>query len=132
MERDWVFQYLHHEHNFIWRVYAEVHSEPNQTSMMELFVKIISESYKRISYKKLRKLRNSSSHQRCSIKIGILKNFAKFARKHLCQSLFFNKVVTFFTEYLRWLLLWRATEAHSSIHDEAFCENSDRVKDTNG
>ena len=32
-----------------------------------------------------------SSHQRCSIKKGALKNFAKFTGKHLCQSLFFNK-----------------------------------------
>ena len=34
----------------------------------------------------------SSSHQRCSIRIGDLRNFAKFTGKHLCQSLFFNKV----------------------------------------
>ena len=33
-----------------------------------------------------------SSHQRCSIKISVLKNFAKFKGKHLCRSLFFNKV----------------------------------------
>ena len=26
-------------------------------------------------------------------KIGVLRNFAKFTGKHLCQSLFFNKVV---------------------------------------
>ena len=32
-----------------------------------------------------------SSHQICSIEIGVLKNFAKFTGKHLCQSLFFNK-----------------------------------------
>ena len=32
-----------------------------------------------------------SSHQRCSIKIGVLKNFTKFTGS-LCQSLFFNKV----------------------------------------
>ena len=32
-----------------------------------------------------------SSHSRCSIKKGVLKNFAKFTGKHLCQSLFFNK-----------------------------------------
>ena len=32
-----------------------------------------------------------SSHRRCSIKIGVLKNFAKFKGKHLCHSLFFNK-----------------------------------------
>ena len=33
-----------------------------------------------------------SSHQRCSIKKGVLEIFAKFTGKHLCQSLFFNKL----------------------------------------
>ena len=33
-----------------------------------------------------------SSHRRCSVKTGLLKNFAKFTGKHLCHSLFFNKV----------------------------------------
>ena len=33
-----------------------------------------------------------SSHQRCSMKKGVLRNFAKFTEKHLCQSLLFNKV----------------------------------------
>ena len=33
-----------------------------------------------------------SSHQRCSIKKGILRNFTKFTGERLCQSLFFNKV----------------------------------------
>ena len=28
-------------------------------------------------------------HQRCSVKKGVLRNFAKFTGKHLCQSLFF-------------------------------------------
>ena len=28
--------------------------------------------------------------QRCSVKKGVLRNFAKFTGKHLCQSLFFN------------------------------------------
>ena len=32
------------------------------------------------------------SHRRCSVRKNVLKNFAKFAGKHLCQSLFFNKV----------------------------------------
>ena len=61
-------------------------------------------------------------------KIGALQNFANFTEKHLCQSLFFNKVAQlrpatytgfflcylrnflrtpFFTEHLRWLLLDR-------------------------
>ena len=30
--------------------------------------------------------------RRCSIEIGVLKNFTKFTGKHLCQSLFLNKV----------------------------------------
>ena len=34
-----------------------------------------------------------SSHRGCSIKKGVLENFAKLTGKHLCQSLFFNKVV---------------------------------------
>ena len=33
-----------------------------------------------------------SSHWRCSVKKGVLRNFAKFTGKHLSQSLFFNKV----------------------------------------
>ena len=33
-----------------------------------------------------------SSHRRCSVKKGVLRNFAKFTGKHLCQSVFFNKV----------------------------------------
>ena len=74
-----------------------------------------------------------SSHQRCSMKKGGLRNFTKFTGKHLCQSLFFNKVAglrpaTLFkrpwhrcfpvnfakflrtpvlTEHLRWLLLYK-------------------------
>ena len=32
------------------------------------------------------------SHLEVFCKKGVLKNFAKFTGKHLCQSLFFNKV----------------------------------------
>ena len=38
---------------------------------------------------------------------GVLRNVAKFTVKHLCQSLFFNKVTgqaPFLTELFRWLL----------------------------
>ena len=41
-----------------------------------------------------------SSHQKCSIKKGVLKNFAKLTRKLLCQSPFFDKVAGL-TEHLR-------------------------------
>ena len=33
-----------------------------------------------------------SSHGGCSVRKNALRNFAKFTGKHLCQSLFFNKV----------------------------------------
>ena len=32
------------------------------------------------------------SHQRCSMKKGVLRNFAELTGKHLCQSLVFDKV----------------------------------------
>ena len=43
---------------------------------------------------------NRSSHRRCSVRKGILINFVKFTGKHLCQSLFFNKIVTYITDPL--------------------------------
>ena len=33
------------------------------------------------------------SHWRCSVKKGVLRNFAKITGKHLRQSLFFNKLL---------------------------------------
>ena len=33
-----------------------------------------------------------SSHPKCSVKKRVLRNFAKFTGKNLCQSLFFNKL----------------------------------------
>ena len=35
-----------------------------------------------------------SSHQRCSMRKSVLRNFAKFTRKHLCQSFFLIKFQT--------------------------------------
>ena len=49
---------------------------------------------------------NSSSRQTCSIKIDILKNFAKFTGKHLCQNLFFNKVADLMPASLLKKRLW--------------------------
>ena len=39
--------------------------------------------------------------QRCSLKVSVLKNLAKFIGKHLCQSLFFNKVAGLGLYYIR-------------------------------
>ena len=33
-----------------------------------------------------------SRHRRCSVRKSVLRNFSKFTGKHLCQSLYFNKV----------------------------------------
>ena len=35
-----------------------------------------------------------STHRRCSLRKGVLRNFAKCTGKHLCQSLFSNKAET--------------------------------------
>ena len=39
------------------------------------------------------KITIKSSHRRCSVN-AVLRNFAKFTGKHLCQGLFFNKVAS--------------------------------------
>ena len=41
-----------------------------------------------------------SSHWRCSVKKGVLKNFAKFTGKHLCRSLFLIKLQAFIKKRL--------------------------------
>ena len=49
-----------------------------------------------------------SSHRRCSIKKGALRNFAKFAGKQLCQRHFFNKVAGLRTATLLKKSLWHS------------------------
>ena len=58
---------------------ADVYSEPSQISKMELFCK--NSSRMRPSY-----IRSIRPEVFC--KTGVLRNFAKFTGKHLCQSLF--------------------------------------------
>ena len=41
-----------------------------------------------------------SSHQRCSVTKGVLRNFTKFTGKPMCTSLFFNKVAVLRPETL--------------------------------
>ena len=38
--------------------------------------------------------KDKSSHKRCSVGEGVLRNFTKLTGKHLCQSLFFNRKET--------------------------------------
>ena len=49
----------------------------------------------------------TSSHRRCSVKKGVLRNFAKFTGKNLCQSLFFNKVAGLWPATLLKKRLWQ-------------------------
>ena len=59
-----------------------------------------------------------SSHQRCSIQKGVLRNLTKFTWKHLCQSLVFNKVAGLRPATLLKKRLW-----HRCFYCE-FCEIS--------
>ena len=51
--------------------------------------------------------KSRSNNQRYSIEIGVLKNFTKFTGKHLCQSLFFNRLYRFTQQ---------ATPTHTNPH----------------
>ena len=51
---------------------------------------------------KIKRVRSSRSDVFC--KISVLEDFAKLTRKHLCQSVFFNKVAVLI-EDLQWLHL---------------------------
>ena len=53
------------------------------------------------------KRERQNSHRRCSITKGVLRNFAKFSGKHLCQSLSFNKVAGLRPASLLKKTLWR-------------------------
>ena len=51
------------------------------------------------------------SHRRCSVEKAVLNNFMKYSEKHLCQSLYFNKVEG-----------WRLTLWHS--HTETLTQKA--------
>ena len=61
------------------------------------------------------KSRSRSSHQRYSIKKGVLRNFSKFIAKHLCQSLFFDKVAGLRPAALLKKRLWHKFFRHTGI-----------------
>ena len=54
-------------------------------------------------YTKMTKVNVRSSHPKIFCNNIVLKNFAKFTGKHLCQNLFFNKV-SGLQEHQKWLL----------------------------
>ena len=61
--------------------------------------------------------RGHIGHQRCSVKKGVLRNFARFTGKHLCQSLFFNKVAGSACNFIK-------NETRALVFSCEFCEIS--------
>ena len=56
----------------------------------------------------------------CSVRKGVLRNFAKFTGKHLCQSLFFNKVADLRPEAYNFI----KKETLAQVFPCEFCEIS--------
>ena len=65
--------------NFYW--FSKTDSRELITNLFSLFLIFYLHMYS-----------TRSSHRRCSVKKGVLRNLTKFTGKHLHQSLFFNKV----------------------------------------
>ena len=68
-----------------------------------LFHKVLSQI--KCKFSVIWSTRIRSSH-RCSVRKGVLRNFAKFTGKRLCQSLFFHKVAGLRTATLLKKRLW--------------------------
>ena len=67
------------------------------------------------------------SHSEVFCKKGVLEKFTKFTAKHLCQSLFFNKVAglrPFLREHLRWL---KTVEIKMLFTDMVSVSNNDVI-----
>ena len=56
-----------------------------------------------------------SSHQRFSVKKCVLRSFAKFTGKHLCQSLLFNKVEEEEEEHRQLQNVMRFTQTQKTV-----------------
>ena len=69
-----------------------------------------------------------NSHQRCSVRKDILRNFAKFTEKRLWQSLFFNKVAGLLQLY------WKQTptQVFSCEYCEIFKKSYFKATSANG
>ena len=103
-------------------------SERSITNSYEDRYKVMSgidtkiESETKVFFKRMVITLSRRSHQRCSMKKGVLRNFTKFTAKHLCQSLLFNTVAGVFTGVFLWLL-WNFLE-HLFCRtplDDCFC-----------
>ena len=98
------FRFFFHLKKFPWNS-AEMIVRCNETKMLENALPTFDFSSKTLNHLESKKhvritvahdchnvSKSLCSHQRCSIKECVLKNFVNFAGMHLCRSLFFNKV----------------------------------------
>ena len=77
-------------------------NESSATRFVKLYKEEISKAQKDVcdfskslsTLSRDRPLLFRSSHQRCSVKVGLLRNFTKFTGKQLSQALFFDKVAS--------------------------------------
>ena len=72
----------------------DVYPRSNDSSDHEFLLVKLKYTICLIQYKSSSVLNDRSSHRRCSVRKGVLRNFTKFTGKYLCQSLFFNKVAS--------------------------------------
>ena len=61
-----------------------------------------------------------SSHRRCSVRKGVLRNFSKFTGKHLCQSLFLIKLQTQHSYFAVNFAKFLRTHFHRITLDDCF------------
>ena len=90
---------------------------------------------------------NRGSHQKCSVKKGVLKNFSIFTEKHLCWSLFLIKLQVFRaaallkrdsnTGFFLWILpnfqkhlFWR-TPVNGCLYQRKTCRKNKAINYTN-
>ena len=68
-------------------------------------------------------LLSETRHWRCSVGKGVVRNFTKFTGKHLCQSLYFNKVAGLRPEACNFIKI----ETLAQVFSCEFCEISNNT-----
>ena len=107
--------------------------------MLNIFIEIFQKIEKKIIIIKLGNIWNwahrcvcrtcqismvRSSHQTCTMKKVVRRNFAKFTGKHLCQSLFFKRPATLLKKRLWHACIFIEKETLAQVFSCEFCEIS--------
>ena len=83
---------IHKNWSFLLRISSvNVRKSSKKFGDVHIFLKKILGIHRRLIFGNTIRC-SRSSHQRSSVKEDVLRNFAKFTGKHLCQRIFFNKV----------------------------------------